>query len=453
LSEENVVRKLLAVVGITIFIAACAGRDAAVLPPAPVAPRYPDFHYPTVPPGADAIQATRVERGWRFLQADNQRSAEREFEGALKLQPSFHPAATGLGYLELARKDAKDAIVHFDRALESAADYAPALVGRGRALLELGRDGDALASFEAALKSDPGLAELQGRIEVLRFRAVQDSLARAKSASDAGRWADARSAYTQAIAASPESAFLYRDLAIVERKAGEPSLALEHFRKAVSLDASDARSHAEIGQILEEQGDIAGALAAYEKARSIEPGEVPAERIAALREAEALAKLPAEYRAIPLSDSATRSDVAALIGIRLPGLVATARPRQAVITDVRNHWAQQWITNVVRAGVMDTQPNYTFQPNSRVRRGDLAQTVSRVLNLIAATRPAVAKTWLNAKQKIADVPAGHLSYASVSQAVASGVMPLSETGTFQLLRPVTGAEVVEIIGRLEALAK
>jgi hypothetical protein len=133
--------------------------------------------------------------------------------------------------------------------------------------------------------------------------------------------------------------------------------------------------------------------------------------------------------------------------------VANARPRQAVITDVRNHWAQQWITNVVRAGVMDTQPNYTFQPNSRVRRGDLAQTVSRVLNLIAATRPAVAKAWLNAKQKIADVPAGHLNYASVSQAVASGVMPLSETGTFQLLRPVTGAEVVEVIGRLEALAK
>ena len=55
------------------------------------------------------------------------------------------------------------------------------------------------------------------------------------------------------------------------------------------------------------------------------------------------------------------------------------RRRPWVVTDVRGHWAQQWITNVVRAGVMDTQPNYTFQPNARVRRGDLAQTVSRVL--------------------------------------------------------------------------
>jgi hypothetical protein len=124
-----------------------------------------------------------------------------------------------------------------------------------------------------------------------------------------------------------------------------------------------------------------------------------------------------------------------------------------VVTDVRNHWAQQWITDVVRAGIMDTQPNYTFQPNARIRRGDLAQTVARVLALIAAAKPGAAKAWQGAKMKIADVPPGHLSYPSVSAAVAAGVMPLTEHGTFQLLRPVTGAEVVEVVSRLEALAR
>ena len=47
----------------------------------------------------------------------------------------------------------------------------------------------------------------------------------------------------------------------------------------------------------------------------------------------------------------------------------------------------------------------------------------------------------------------HLSYPAVSQAVAAGVMSLDEKGAFQLLRPVTGAEVVEVVTRLEALAK
>jgi tetratricopeptide (TPR) repeat protein len=423
------------------------------MPPAPVAPRYPDFRYPTVPDGAESIQVTRIERGWRYLQSDNHRNAQREFEAALKLQPSFHPAATGLGYLELARKSTKEAVTHFDHALETDAAYAPALVGRGRALLELGRDGEALASFEAAVKADPSLSDLQSRIQVLRFRAVQENLARAKAASEAGRWVEARGAYTQAIAASPESAFLYRDLGLVERKAGEQAVALEQFRKAVALEPQDAVSHAQIAGILEEQGDIAGAIAAYEKARALDSDVVAAEHITRLREAEALSRMPAEYRAIPSATTATRGDVAALIGVRLASLIERTRPRQSVMTDVRTHWAQQWITNVVRAGVMDTQPNYTFQPDARVRRGDLAQTVARVLTLIAVTQPSAAKAWQGAKLKIADVPPGHLSYPSVSVAVASGVLPLAENGTFQLLRPVTGAEVVEAVSRLEALAK
>jgi Tfp pilus assembly protein PilF len=98
------VRRLAALVALTVVIAGCAART--VMPDAPVAPRYPDFRYPTVPDGAESIQTTRIERGWRYLQADNQRNAQREFEAALKLQPSFHPASTGLGYVELARKEA-----------------------------------------------------------------------------------------------------------------------------------------------------------------------------------------------------------------------------------------------------------------------------------------------------------------------------------------------------------
>lgn len=433
-------------------ISGCAAK-APVMPPAPSTPKHPEYRYPTVPPAADAAQTTRIERGWRLLQADNLRAAEREFESALKLQPAFHPAQTGMGYLGLARNEATQAVASFDRALATDAAYVPALVGRGQALLELKRDGEALSSFEAALKADSSLTDLRGRIDVLRFRAVQDNLARAKAASDAGRWPEARAAYNQAIMASPDSAFLYRDLALVERKAGERPQALEHFQKAISLDAADARSLAQIGEILEEQGDIEGALSAYEKARAIEPGEVPTSRLDKLKDSLAVARLPAEYRAIPSAPGATRADVAALLGVRLESVLARPAARQAVVTDLRGHWAERWILAAVRAGVMDTQPNYTFQPSARVRRGDLAQTVSRVLALIAASKPDVGKTWLSARAKVTDVAPTHLSYPAVSQAVAAGILSLDDKGAFQLLRPVTGAEVVEAVSRLEALAK
>jgi hypothetical protein len=148
----------------------------------------------------------------------------------------------------------------------------------------------------------------------------------------------------------------------------------------------------------------------------------------------------------------SRADIAALIGVRLEALVARAKPRQVIITDIRSHWAQPWIAPVVRSGIMDTLPNYEFEPSRPVRRAELATTVSRILSIIAAAKPELAKKWQGARLQINDVSSTHLSYPAVSAAVAAGVMPLA-AGNFELLRAVTGTEAIEIIGRLEALAR
>jgi tetratricopeptide (TPR) repeat protein len=443
-------RVLLLSIGLCVLaIAACAPKA----PPVAVgAPKHPDFMFPAAPEGTPAAQATRLDRGWQYLQIDDTRSAEREFAAALKQQAAFYPADAALAYVSLARGNEADAVTRFERALAADATYVPALVGRGQALLGLDRVGDALASFEAALAEDGSLADLKSRVDVLRFRATQDMLARAKSAADGRRWDEAKAAYQQAIAASPDSAFLYRELAVVEQRADDPIAALDHYRKAVELDAGDARSWAAIGGLLEGNDDVVGALAAYERSRALDPAEVPENALARVRARAALLKLPAEYRAIPGNAGVARGEVAALIGIRLEALVARAKPRQLVITDIRGHWAQQWINAVARAGIMDPLPNYEFQPGLRVRRGELAQTVSRLVRLIGAAKPELARKWEAAKVTINDVPAGHLSYPYVSQAVAAGVMPLT-AGNFDLLRNVSGAEAIEIISRLEALAR
>jgi S-layer homology domain len=102
---------------------------------------------------------------------------------------------------------------------------------------------------------------------------------------------------------------------------------------------------------------------------------------------------------------------------------------------------------------METLPNYRFEPGARVRRGDLAEMVTRTLALIGAQKPRIAERWKGAQLSIADLSPQHLAYPAVSQAVASGVMPLKPDGTFELLKPVTGAEAVEVVARLEALAE
>jgi tetratricopeptide (TPR) repeat protein len=434
-----------------IAVSACAPRT--VPPPAvPAVARHPEFVFPAVPaslqkaPGAD-----RIEAGWRYLQNDDLRNASREFTTALKRTPSLYPAQAGEAYVSLARGEHDRALNGFDATLKADARYVPALVGRGQTLLAMDREDDARVSFEAALAVDATLADVQRRVDVLRFRSAQQVIAAARSAAAANRLEDAKVAYERAIRASPESGFLHRELALVERRQGNADAALARFRRATELDPSDAASLVEIGDLLLARQDFDGADAAYRRAAAIEPSTDVTAKIALTAERAREARLPEQFRAIPAATQITRGDLAALFGIRLDPLLSQATPRQVVITDTRGHWASEWITRVASAGVIEPFENHTFQPRAPVRRGDLAAAVSRAVQILAQRDPALRKR-IAARPKIADMSTAHLSYPAAAVAVASGVMPLLPGDRFQVNRAVTGAEANEAVERLRALA-
>ena len=441
-------RKLAWVLAACVVAANCA--PAAPVNTVPAAPRFPEFVYPEPPPGTPKTTADRLSRGWRLLQANDLASATREFAAILKTAAAFAPAQAASGYVELARERPDTAVPHFDAALSAGSAYAPALVGRGLALLATGRAEDALGSFEAALAADANLPDLAGRIETLRVRVAQDGVGRAERAAAAGRWDEARGAYRAAIQASPESAFLHRDLARMEHAAGRADAALTEARAAIALDPDDAVAHVLVGDVLAERQDTSGALAAYRRAAAVDPSPAIEAAIARVRERVREAALPAQYREIGDRPQAARADIAALLGVRLGPVLTRAPQRQMVVTDVRGHWADPWIQTVTRAGAMEVFPNYTFEPSARIRRGDLADAVSRVLALIAPAGSATATPWESAAVTVSDVPPGHLAYPAVRRAVAAGVMPLRD-GAFELLAPVSGAEAVEVVTRLAAL--
>jgi tetratricopeptide (TPR) repeat protein len=448
-----VMRKVL--LAALVLVSACAPKVVSV--PVVTAPKYPEFREPAVPPALAAGPAAQShERGWAFLQVGDLKTAEREFADALKTTPAFYPAETSLGYVELARKDAKAALPHFDRALELNPQHADlsSFIGRAESLLALGREADALAAFEAAVAADPAQTELARRVEVLKFRGVEQGLARARDAARAGRLDEAITAYTTAIASSPDSPFLYRELAAVERQKGNVDAALADFRTAVTLDPGDAKSLVQIGDILEGGGDFTGAEKAYVDALAVEPGADVEKRLDSLRARMALARLPAEYHAIDQAAQITRADLAALIGIRLTSLLQGVRRSgdAALITDVRNNWAATWIMSVARAGVMDAFANHAFQPRTVVRRTDLAQAVARLLARVAAQNAARATSWESARLKFSDLAPSHLAYPAASVAIAAGVMKAAADNSFQPSKAVTGAEAIEAIGKIEALA-
>jgi hypothetical protein len=181
---------------------------------------------------------------------------------------------------------------------------------------------------------------------------------------------------------------------------------------------------------------------------AIEPSDALQAKVDDARDHAALAALPDEYKAIAQAPQITRADLAALIGVRLAGVVQHGRRREGVlITDIRRSWAAAWIISVARAGIMEPYANHTFQPESVVRRIDLAQAVSRIL----ARLPQTGNDWLGARVTFTDMPPGHLAYAAASAAVASGAMTAA-AGAFQPSKPVSGAEAIQAMEKLETLA-
>ncbi len=278
--------------------AALSGGCVRTIEPAPAVttPRYPDFVFPAVPASLASETLTALQqRGWQFLQSGDAGQARRAFNAALAENGRFYPADAGLAYASLADRDYADAVARFDRVLRRAEGYVPAMVGKGDALAGAGRVDEAIRVLNEALAADASLTDVRRRLDVLAFRNQQDVLRAARQDAETGRLDEAAAGYERAIAASPDSGLLYRELAAVERKAGKSDQALAHLRKAVSLDPSDARGFVQTGELLEDRGEFAGAVDAYLKAEALEPGEEARARVAAARSRADLARLPEEY--------------------------------------------------------------------------------------------------------------------------------------------------------------
>ena len=158
--------------------------------------------------------------------------------------PRFYPAATSLGIPRARAQGREGRARAFRQGARAAA--ATRLARSSGADRRCWRSNGTATRWRRSrrcwpsIRARPKPASTCGRAEVPRARA--GNRARARGGARPAGSTRPRTRTERRLPVNRTAAFLYRELAVVERRQGHDEPALEHFRRAVELDPSDARS-------------------------------------------------------------------------------------------------------------------------------------------------------------------------------------------------------------------
>lgn len=202
---------------------------------------------------------------WKALSVGQQmlgQDALPALQRARALLPEDGELAANLGALWMARQ----AWPRAHEVLLEAVRLQPQLAGAhnnlGNVLLALQQPAQALAAFDAALRLQPGLAAARGN--------------RARALLALGRHDEAADAFDGALAVSPQDAALHLHAATALRAAGRTAQAAARLQDALQRDDRLTQAWFTLGELRLEQGDAAGAVAAWERLVQLDPGHVEA---------------------------------------------------------------------------------------------------------------------------------------------------------------------------------
>ncbi len=252
------------------------------------------------------------------------------FESALAVDANHYVAMNGMGVAYLKKADRVNAIEWFLRSVEANGAYATPLVNLGDVGMAMGRLAEAIVYYDLASQADPGnkraaiaLADIHIAAGVpdqaLRYvqaalsraprdvdlllslasvyqamnedRLALDRLAAAKEL-DPGRrevhryaglsflklamWPEAEAAYRAALELDSEDRDVHFELSQVYGLSGQDvDRAMDHLGYALQLDPGFYPAMALRGDLLEEIGDIEGAVNAWDQVLVVAPGHCP----------------------------------------------------------------------------------------------------------------------------------------------------------------------------------
>lgn len=184
-----------------------------------------------------------------------------ELKNSLQLDPNNSTARASMAFASYQLADFPTAAEEYTRAIALGGNESSNWIGLGRSLLRMG---DAVGALERVI---PNLDELSDDAEELSLQGdVFAALGNVETASQL---------YQRAIVADSDSERGWIGLAIVAASRNNEREALKILRRVSALDDTSSLPHQILGNFLRVQGDIGGAMSAYQASIAKETPKTP----------------------------------------------------------------------------------------------------------------------------------------------------------------------------------
>ncbi|NOZ60945.1 MAG: tetratricopeptide repeat protein [Calditrichaeota bacterium] len=246
--------------------------------------------------------------------------------------------------------------------------------------------------------------------------------------------------------------------------------AAKEFNKALKINPNSSKAWYYLGITYKQGFQFANAVNAFRKVVELKgPYSTEAnaewELVQKIERAKPGTKVGAKIALIPKID---RADLAVLLmeELRLMDIVKKRRPQvydtrfrapedptklqatkvaqMAAATDIKGHWAESWIRDIINAQISGLMPypDHTFRPDDPITRANYAQVMQSIMIMITGDE-ALATKYIGEPSRFPDVPATHYAYNAIALMVDRGIMKADKmTGAFKLNDPMSGADAL-----------
>jgi tetratricopeptide (TPR) repeat protein len=183
--------------------------------------------------------------------------AEKEYQTALRIDPSYVKVYANLGQLFVTKSKLEDAKKYYEKAIELDPHTGEIRSGYAYLLERLGRANEARAEYENAIRLSPKSARL-----FYTYGAFLDQR---------GELDAAIAQYQRALEVDPNLGDAHSELATALLTKGDSQKAEAHYLEAARLDPKRADVHSNLGSLLLREGKTSQAIIQYEEALRIDP--------------------------------------------------------------------------------------------------------------------------------------------------------------------------------------